>query len=113
MLLSLPNSNTVTCKQLQYIIRMLLVEADSQDEIQHTAGTDRVVPTVKKTTQQPCDDVPPVTIRQEPSSPAKVRLNSTKIFHFILCTCIEKTQDQPRVCSTTPVWWLRCAGCLA
>ena len=66
MFLSLPNSNTVTCNNV------LLVEADSQDEIQHTADTDRVIPSVKKTTQ-PCD-VPPVTIRQEPSSPAKVRL---------------------------------------
>lgn len=67
---------------------MLLVEADSQDETQHTADRDQAIPTTKKATQ--CD-VPPVTIRQEPSSPVKVGYYSMELFGVIYR--IEKTQD--------------------
>ena len=60
---------------------MLLVEADSQDETQHTADRDQAIPTTKKATQS-CD-VPPVTIRQEPSSPVKVGFYSMELFGVI------------------------------
>ena len=79
---------------------------DSQDDETDANG---VIPTVKESRLVP--DLPPVTIRQEPISPVKVRYYNSFNCRFT-CTTTEETQDQPGIRSLTQIWWLCCVGCL-